>query len=75
MEIPRHWRLKKQRYSLVGEICLDCDQKIFPPRPVCPNLNNHEKPTEIIFSSSRSPLYTSDNYMALQKEELLVQAQ
>lgn len=37
MEIPRHWRLKKQRYGLVGEVCPNCDQKIFPPRDVCPN--------------------------------------
>ena len=31
MEIPRHWRLKKQRYGLVGEVCPHCDFKIFPP--------------------------------------------
>ena len=37
MEIPRHWRLKKQRYGLVGEICPHCDHKIFPPSDVCPN--------------------------------------
>ena len=37
MEIPRHWRLKKQRYSLTGEICPHCEAKIFPPRDVCPN--------------------------------------
>ena len=24
MEIPRHWRLKKQRYALVGEVCPHC---------------------------------------------------
>ena len=36
MEVPRHWRLKKQRYGLVGEICPHCDHKIFPPRDVCP---------------------------------------
>jgi uncharacterized protein len=35
MEIPRHWRLKQQRYSLVGEVCPHCDSKIFPPRDVC----------------------------------------
>jgi uncharacterized protein len=35
MEIPRHWRLKKQRYSLVGEVCPHCDAKIFPPRDIC----------------------------------------
>jgi uncharacterized protein len=37
MEIPRHWRLKQQRYSLVGEVCPHCASKIFPPRDVCPN--------------------------------------
>lgn len=36
MEIPRHWRLKQQRYALVGEVCPHCESKIFPPRDVCP---------------------------------------
>lgn len=36
MDIPRHWRLKKQRYALVGEVCPHCGGKIFPPRDVCP---------------------------------------
>ena len=35
MEIPRHWRLKAQRYRLEGSICPNCSQLIFPPRPVC----------------------------------------
>jgi len=37
MEISRHWRLKKQRYGLIGGVCPHCDHKIFPPRGVCPN--------------------------------------
>jgi len=37
MEIPRHWRLKAQRYRLEGSICLSCGEPMFPPRPVCPN--------------------------------------
>ncbi len=37
MEIPRHWRLKTQRYRLVGSVCLNCGQFSFPPRPVCPH--------------------------------------
>jgi len=37
MESPRHWRLKQQRYSLVGEVCPHCDAKIFPPRDICNN--------------------------------------
>ena len=35
MEISRHWRLRQQRYGLVGEVCPHCDAKIFPPRDVC----------------------------------------
>jgi len=36
MEISRHWRLRKQRYALTGEICPHCEAKIFPPRDICP---------------------------------------
>jgi uncharacterized OB-fold protein len=36
MEIPRHWRLQKQRYGLVGEVCPHCNTKLFPPRDICP---------------------------------------
>ena len=36
MESARHWRLKEQRYNLVGTICSKCKQKYFPPRDVCP---------------------------------------
>jgi len=43
MEIPRHWRLKKQRYALVGEVCPHCDAKIFPPRDVCPECKGEAK--------------------------------
>ena len=43
MEVPRHWRLKKQRYALVGEVCPHCDAKIFPPRDVCPECGGEAK--------------------------------
>jgi uncharacterized OB-fold protein len=43
MEIPRHWRLKKQRYALVGEVCPQCNAKIFPPRDVCPKCQGEAK--------------------------------
>lgn len=43
MEIPRHWRLKKQRYALVGEVCPHCEAKIFPPRDVCPHCSSEAK--------------------------------
>ncbi len=35
MEVSRHWRLRDQRYSLVGEVCPNCGVKLFPPRDVC----------------------------------------
>ncbi len=37
VEIARHWRLKAQRYGLIGEVCPTCHGKIFPPRDVCPH--------------------------------------
>ncbi len=45
MEVPRHWRLKKQRYALVGEVCPHCEAKIFPPRDVCPECGGEAKTT------------------------------
>lgn len=35
MDIPRYWRLKKQRYRLQGKKCSACGQLSFPPRMVC----------------------------------------
>jgi uncharacterized OB-fold protein len=35
MEIPRHWRLKAQRYRLVGSTCPVCGRLTFASRPVC----------------------------------------
>ena len=49
MEISRNWRLQKQRYGLVGEVCPHCDAKIFPPRDVCPNCAGEAK-TPFAFS-------------------------
>jgi uncharacterized protein len=43
MEISRHWRLKKQRYGLTGEVCPHCEVKIFPPRDVCPECGGEAK--------------------------------
>ena len=37
MEVSRHWRLRQQRYALVGEVCPHCRVKIFPPRDICPD--------------------------------------
>ncbi len=43
MEISRHWRLRTQRYSLVGEVCPHCQAKLFPPRDVCPECGQEAK--------------------------------
>ena len=56
MEIPRHWRLKKQRYALVGEVCPHCSAKIFPPRDVCPECSGEAK-TPYTFSG-RGEVYS-----------------
>jgi uncharacterized OB-fold protein len=49
MQIPRYWRLQKQRYSLVGEVCDKCGNKIFPPRDICPDCDAPAK-TPFTFS-------------------------
>jgi uncharacterized OB-fold protein len=43
MEVPRHWRLKKQRYAMVGEICPRCKTPNFPPRAVCPHCSGESR--------------------------------
>lgn len=37
MEISQHWRLKKERYNMVGSVCPACGHKSFPPREICPS--------------------------------------
>ena len=49
MEIARHWRLQRQRYALVGDVCNHCGEKIFPARDVCPACNAPSK-TPVTFS-------------------------
>ena len=43
MEVPRNWRLQKQRLGLVGEVCPHCQAKIFPARDVCPECGGEAK--------------------------------
>ena len=56
MEIPRHWRLRKQRYSLTGEVCPHCNTKLFPPRDICPECGQDAK-TQFNFSG-RGKVYS-----------------
>ena len=56
MEISRHWRLRKQRYGLTGEVCPHCNAKIFPARDVCPECGLEAK-TAYTFSG-RGQVYS-----------------
>ena len=42
-EVSRHWRLRQQRYSLIGEVCGHCETRIFPPRDICPDCGQEAK--------------------------------
>ena len=48
MEIPRHWRLKGQRYRLEGLTCPNCGQLMFPQRPVCAECQWAVQPLSLI---------------------------
>lgn len=50
------WRLKKQRYALVGEVCPHCDAKIFPPRDVC--IDCHGEVKEPFAFSGKGEIYS-----------------
>ncbi len=34
-DLARNWRLREQRYQLIGNRCVACGAKFFPPRQVC----------------------------------------
>ena len=56
MEVSRHWRLKKQRYTLVGEVCPHCEEKIFPPRDICPDCG--EEARDLFQFSGKGSVYS-----------------
>jgi len=57
MEIPRHWRLKQQRYNLQGEICNGKEKHIvYPPRDICPSCGDSAK--EIFQLSGNGKVYS-----------------
>ena len=56
MEVSRHWRLKKQRYALVGEVCPNCEEKIFPPRDICPDCG--EEARDLFQFSGKGSVYS-----------------
>ena len=38
------WRLRGQKYRLVGEKCDSCGEVIFPPRDICPRCSQDVAP-------------------------------
>jgi hypothetical protein len=56
METSQHWRLRQQRYALVGEVCPHCTTKIFPPRDICPDCG--EDARDLYQFSGRGEVYS-----------------
>jgi uncharacterized OB-fold protein len=56
MSVIRNWRIREQRYRLVGEVCGKCGVKIFPPRDICPECEGPAK-TPFAFSG-RGEVYS-----------------
>ncbi len=55
----RHWRLQRQRYQLLGEVCNSSEcggTKIFPPRDICPDCGQETK--EIFKFSGKGEVYS-----------------
>lgn len=48
--VPLAWRLKKQKYNLVGTKCLTCSQTFFPPKSFCPECRRKGQLTDFQFS-------------------------
>lgn len=69
MEIPRHWRLKEQRYSLIGLINPKTGAVEFPPK------SSFKETSGVIYSSSKLPSCTLDNCTVEQEMQLQTQEQ
>lgn len=59
MELARHWRLKRQRYSLEGEVCPQCRRALFPPRDVCPHCLAEAREVNIFSGRGRVVAFTT----------------
>ncbi len=59
MDISRHWRNRKQRYRLVGEVCPHCGAKLFPPRDVCPHCGMEAKTVETLVGTGTVYAFTT----------------
>ena len=50
--IPMGWRLKRQKYNLIGTECLTCKKRFFPPRNFCPSCRRRGEIQEFQFSGN-----------------------
>ena len=48
--IPMFWRLKNQKYNLIGSKCDNCGEVFFPNRTICPNCRRNGKMRDITLS-------------------------
>jgi len=56
VSIPSYWRTRKQRLSLIGEVCPHCGARLFPPRDVCPECSGPAR--EPFTFSGRGEVYS-----------------
>lgn len=61
MEIPRHWRLKAERYRMEGSLCPACGLPTFPPRPVCPHCTEKLGSLSVVLPSASLSIHNSEN--------------
>ncbi|MBI4182140.1 MAG: Zn-ribbon domain-containing OB-fold protein [Candidatus Aenigmarchaeota archaeon] len=47
---PLYWRLKRQKYNLIGTRCVTCGESFFPPRSFCPTCRRRGRIEEFQFS-------------------------
>ena len=66
MEVPRHWRMKKQRYALVGETCPHCKARLFPPRAVCPHCAEEAR-TQTTYAQTGAVLVFEERAVSLSR--------
>ncbi|MGD2252498.1 MAG: Zn-ribbon domain-containing OB-fold protein [Anaerolineales bacterium] len=59
MQASRHWRLRRQRYALVGETCPNCQANIFPPRDICPDCGEDARSLHDFSGQGRVHSYTT----------------
>ncbi len=42
LNLPQIWRLRDQRYRLEGAQCMNCNERLFPSRAICPRCKGQQ---------------------------------